>query len=103
MTKPIYEELEFSVRTAGCLKNQGIDTLQQFLAIEKEDLIQWRNAGVRVWEEIQAIQKHLATDPIEVSISNAASILNQFLVNVPSTFKAEINEDGLVSVYRKLL
>lgn len=46
------EEFEFSIRTHNCLRRAGINTLNDLMALSKEDIMRIRNLGRKQAEEI---------------------------------------------------
>jgi phenylalanine-4-hydroxylase len=66
---PIYKYLELSVRTSNCLRNAGIETLDQFLRLDRDDVLRWKGAGRKVWNEIAEVQASLTTGAAEHAFS----------------------------------
>jgi hypothetical protein len=62
---PIYEQMELSVRTSNCMRRAGIETMDQFLRLDRDDVMGWKNAGIRTWNEIADLQSQLNTSAAE--------------------------------------
>lgn len=54
LSKPI-EELEISVRAHNCLRSNGIKTVGQLVAYDRNDLLRFRNFGKKSLEELEKI------------------------------------------------
>lgn len=51
------DDLELSVRTSNCL---GRDmSVERFLSLTKAEVMALKNAGIRTWREVEAVQKSL--------------------------------------------
>jgi len=60
---PIIDSLELSVRASNVLRNWGgVNTLEDFMALNKATVMALPGAGVRTWEEIKQYQDHLRGD-----------------------------------------
>ena len=58
---PVLDGLELSVRADRVLRMYGrIKTLDDFMALTKEQVMALKGAGARTWREIEEIQKNLA-------------------------------------------
>jgi hypothetical protein len=56
---PFIESLELSVRASNVLRRSGfVNTLEEFMALDRETVMFMPKAGVRTWEEIEQVQKH---------------------------------------------
>lgn len=61
----IIRELELSVRASNVLRNSGlVETIEDFMALTKEQVMALPNAGVRTWKEIAAVQENILLDPL---------------------------------------
>jgi hypothetical protein len=61
---PFIESLELSVRASNVLRRSGIvNTLEEFMALDRETVMFMPQAGVRTWEEIEQMQKYLGSLP----------------------------------------
>jgi hypothetical protein len=61
---PFIESLELSVRASNVLRAWGrVNTLDEFMALDRATIMALPNAGVRTWKEIERMQKHLRGDP----------------------------------------
>jgi DNA-directed RNA polymerase alpha subunit len=49
------EELELSVRSANCLRNKGIETIDQLLTFSEAELLKLKNFGRKNLNEIRDI------------------------------------------------
>lgn len=99
-------DLDLSSRTARILTEMGVETLDDFLAVEMRKVLRWPQSGARTWEEIAEAQKRLTSDDAMPSagheLANAAAALNRLLINRRSTFKLDIDKDGLAVIYRRI-
>lgn len=57
---PIIDGLELSVRASNVLRNWGrVNTLEDFMALDKATVMRLPKAGVRTWNEIKHMQDNL--------------------------------------------
>lgn len=56
------DDLELSVRTSNVLRMEGIATVAQFMALERSQVMSFKNAGRRTWMEISDVQRYLSKD-----------------------------------------
>lgn len=60
IANPFIDSLELSVRASNTLRNWGrVNTLEDFMALDKATVMRLPNAGVRTWEEINRMQDYL--------------------------------------------
>lgn len=60
---PFIDSLELSVRASNVLRAWGrVNTLEDFMALDKETVMRLPRAGVRTWEEIKRYQDSLRAD-----------------------------------------
>lgn len=57
------DRLELSTRALKRLRNAGVTTRDQFLAVTKEQIMGWPQAGVGTAREIEQMQDYLAPSP----------------------------------------
>jgi hypothetical protein len=55
--------LEWSVRTANVLSHAKIESMEDFLSLNKLTVMSWRQAGTRTWKEIAEMQEYLRNPP----------------------------------------
>ena len=61
---PFIESLELSVRASNVLRAWGrVNTLDEFMALDRETVMALPNAGARTWKEIEQMQKYLGSLP----------------------------------------
>lgn len=106
-------DLEFSVRTSSLLKKAGIESVEQLLALTKEEVFKWPRAGRQTWNEIGPMQLMLRgpseeerADMLYNEIVTTTMRLN-LLVSEAKTFDGAINirldvDDNHISLYRKI-
>lgn len=58
MELPI-DQLELSVRTSNVLRMAGIETIEQFLELNRNYVMRLPNAGVKTWREVDEVQRYL--------------------------------------------
>jgi hypothetical protein len=69
----ILRELELSVRADRVLRMYGrVNTLDDFMALTKADVMALKGAGMRTWGEIKTLQKNLREGHPEVNAMLAA-------------------------------
>lgn len=99
-------DLNLSSRTARILTEMGVDTLDAFLSLGARKVMRWPQSGTKTWEEISEAQKRLTSEDALPSagheLANAAAALNRLLINRRSTFKLDIDKDGLAVIYRRI-
>jgi len=58
----IIEKLELSVRASNVLRARGrVNTLDDFMALTREEVVAQPNAGEQTWREIARVQKYITT------------------------------------------
>lgn len=57
------DRLELSTRALNRLRDAGVTTREQFLALTKEEIMGWSHAGVGTAREIEQMQDYLAPSP----------------------------------------
>jgi hypothetical protein len=73
---PFIESLELSVRASNVLRRSGlVNTLEEFMALDRETVILLPQAGVRTWEEIEQVQKHFRETQPAPAASTPAPLL----------------------------
>ena len=61
---PIIDSLELSTRAARVLRSWGrVNTLEDFMALDRATVMLLPSVGVRTWEEIKRTQDYLRRDP----------------------------------------
>lgn len=56
----IIDDLELSVRASNVLRRRGrVETLDDFMALTKDDIMAQPKAGIRTWREIEQMHKFL--------------------------------------------
>ena len=69
---PILDNLELSVRADRVLREYGrIKTLDDFMALNKAQVMALKGAGMRTWGEIKTLQKNLRDGHPEVNAEYA--------------------------------
>ena len=69
----IIDDLELSVRASNVLRRRGrVETLDDFMALTKSDILAQPNAGTRTWREIEQVQKWLGRQPDAAPSPNTA-------------------------------
>lgn len=62
----LLDELEMSVRTSNVLRNlppcHAVNTIEDFMALTREVVLDQRRAGVKTWREIENLQTYLRGD-----------------------------------------
>ncbi|BCH24285.1 DNA-directed RNA polymerase subunit alpha C-terminal domain-containing protein [Mesorhizobium sp. L-8-3] len=56
LTNDFIDTLELSVRAGNVLRNNGITTPEQFMALTKPQVLSFTHAGSRTWREIYEVQ-----------------------------------------------
>jgi hypothetical protein len=70
----LVSDLEISVRTGNALKEAGIETLEQLLALTRAEVLRLRGAGVKAWKEVEWWQKWLRNDEGRVDTNEGAAV-----------------------------
>lgn len=65
---PLINSLELSVRASNVLRNSGlVQTIEDFMALTKPQVMALKGAGIRTWREIRELQKNLRDGHPEVN------------------------------------
>jgi hypothetical protein len=54
------DDLELSVRAGNVLRAAGIETIEQFMSLNRRAVMAMPKAGVRTWREIEDVQRGFA-------------------------------------------
>lgn len=54
----IIDDLELSVRASNVLKNMGVETMDDFMALTRQSVMRQKNAGRRTWQEVSEVQTY---------------------------------------------
>jgi hypothetical protein len=69
----ILDQLELSVRAQNVLRARGgVDTLSDFMALNRSDVLRQPKAGQVTWREIERMQTYLRSEPDETPTAPTA-------------------------------
>lgn len=91
----IIDQLELSVRSSNILRGMGVETLWEFLGVNKSEFLRRPHAGARSWREVEQVQKALQTSlssPWDV-FRNHIGAINNIMKENPS-FRALLTSNG---------
>jgi len=95
------DDLELSVRARNVLSTNGIKTIERFLSLDRPSVVAMRGAGVRVWKEIEEVQRTIAPTDADIRrgdderIKQFCGALNFFL-DVHEDFGVRLVEGRVV-------
>ena len=71
---PVLDSLELSVRADRVLRSWGgVKTLDDFMALTREQVTSLKGAGVKTWKEVRDIQHYFQAQPMQAVILSDAT------------------------------
>jgi hypothetical protein len=71
----IIDDLELSVRASNVLRRRGrVNTVDDFMALTREDIMAQPYAGARTWKEIERMQTYLRTPHAAPALPTASTM-----------------------------
>lgn len=100
-------DLELSTRTLTLMKNNGVTSVDTFMALDSATVRGWINSGQRTWNEIRDVQRSIVQSRRRTSLPGKAAALVFQLNEMRSALGAEgffigRTENGLLRLYREV-
>ena len=94
----ILNRIELSVRAGNVLRNMGtVNTLEDFMALDRATVMAQKHAGVRTWKEIQEVQQSLGRQPavdfVDAVLSDTRDLRDELAMRAPVTW-ADVHDAG---------
>lgn len=99
----ILDQLELSVRTGNVLRRTGtVNTLQDFMALSRKQVLALPHAGVRTWKEIAEIQSAHTPESREeerrrtwAEFADTVAHVNKLMLTTPA-YRVCLTGEGLL-------
>jgi hypothetical protein len=91
----ILDQLELSVRAQNVLRARGgVDTLSDFMALTRTEVMSLPKVGVRTWNEIADMQNILRADPPEVQKEDLTALRDAAALAALQGFCSQTDASG---------
>lgn len=72
----VLDQLEISVRTTNVLRNRGVTTIDDFMALTRPVVMKMEHAGAKTWREIADVQTSLGRSRAPATAVQLLAALN---------------------------